>query len=79
MTPDDFDPRLGPALDGPIPPPMFQHPPWTVGVVLVFGVVALLFGILVSPIWLLAGSPFILTLFVWLAVRITQWRRRRRE
>ena len=46
---------------------------------LVLGMVALLFGILVRPIWLLVGSPFILTLFVWLGVRFTQWRRRRRE
>ncbi len=60
-------------------PPTFQHPPWTVGLVLVFGAVALLFGILVRPIWLLVGSPFILTLFVWLLVRLTQWRRRRAE
>ncbi|HJO02457.1 MAG TPA: hypothetical protein QGG47_00630 [Acidobacteriota bacterium] len=77
MSTDDFDPRLGPAVDG-LNPPTFQHPPWTVGVVLVFAVVALLFGILVRPIWLLVGSPFILTLFVWIGVRFTQWQRRRR-
>ena len=77
MAADDFDPRLGPPIDGSRYPPTFQHPPWTVGVVLVLAVVALLFGILVRPIWLLVGSPFILTLFVWLGVRFTQWRRRR--
>ena len=79
METDDLDPRPGCVLDGDLPPPTFQHPPWTVGVVLVLGVVALLFGILVRPIWLLAGSPFILTLFVWLGVRVTQWRRRREQ
>ena len=75
MALDDFDPRLGPSINGPIDTPTFQHPPWTVGVVLVFAVVALLYGILVHPIWLLVGSPFILTLFVWVAVRFTQWYR----
>ncbi len=79
MAADDLDPRLGPSIDGLRHPPTFQHPPWTVGVVLVLGLVALLFGILVRPIWLLVGSPFILTLFVWLGVRFTQWRRRRRR
>ncbi len=48
----------------------FPHPPWTVGLVLVAGVITLLFGVLVSPIWLLVGSPFVIALFLWLYVRI---------
>jgi hypothetical protein len=48
----------------------FPHPPWTVGLVLVAGVITLLFGILVSPVWLLVGSPFVIALFLWLYVRI---------
>lgn len=50
--------------------PIFLHPPWTVGVVLVFAVVALLLGLGGNPIWLLIGSPFILVLVLWLWVRI---------
>ena len=48
----------------------FPHPPWTVGLVLVAGAITLLFGILVSPVWLLVGSPFVIALFLWLYVRI---------
>jgi hypothetical protein len=48
----------------------FPHPPWTVGLVLVAGGITLLFGILVNPIWLVVGSPFVLALFLWLYVRL---------
>jgi hypothetical protein len=48
----------------------FPHPPWTVGLVLVGGVITLLFGLLVSPIWLLVGSPFVLALLLWMYVRL---------
>ncbi len=51
-------------------PSPFPHPPWTVGVVLVAGVITLVFGILVSPIWLVVGSPFVIALFLWLWVRL---------
>lgn len=57
----------GDELGAPSP---FPHPPWTVGVVLVLGVVSLLFGILVRPIFLLVGSPFILVLLLWIYVRL---------
>lgn len=50
--------------------PLFLHPPWTVGVVLVFAVVSLLLGLGGNPVWLLIGSPFILVLLLWLWVRI---------
>jgi len=56
--------------DEPLGPAAFPHPPWTVGLVLVAGGITLLFGILVSPIWLLVGSPFVLALFLWLYVRL---------
>jgi len=71
----DGDPTAGddPTLateDHPLEPSPFPHPPWTVGLVLVGGVITLLFGMLVSPIWLLVGSPFVLTLLLWLYVRL---------
>lgn len=46
--------------------PLFLHPPWTLGVVLVFAVVTLLLGLGGHPVWLLIGSPFILVLVLWL-------------
>jgi len=51
-------------------PPIFRHPQWLLGVVLVFGVVAILAG-LRNPVWFLIGFPAILTLIVWIWVR---WR-----
>lgn len=51
-------------------PSPFPHPPWTVGLVLVAGVITLLFGVLVNPIWLLVGSPFVVVLVLWLYVRL---------
>lgn len=52
-------------------PSPFPHPPWTVGVVVVLGVVSLLFGILVRPIFLAVGSPFIIVLLLWLYVKLS--------
>jgi hypothetical protein len=52
--------------------PVFAHPQWMVGVVLIFGVVAILAG-LNDPIWFVIGFPAILVLAVWLWVR---WRTR---
>ncbi len=51
-------------------PSPFPHPPWTVGVVLILGGVSLLFGILVRPIFLAVGSPFIIVLLLWLYVKL---------
>jgi hypothetical protein len=56
-------------------PPLFLHPQWTVGVVLILAVVTLFLGIVGHPVWLLIGSPFILTLAVWLWVRVIGRRR----
>ena len=50
--------------------PLFLHPPWTVGVVLVFAVVTLLIGLGGHPVWLLIGSPFILVLALWVWARV---------
>ena len=50
--------------------PVFQHPQWLLGVVLVFAVIAILAG-LRNPVWFLIGFPAILVLAVWLFV---QWR-----
>ena len=56
--------------DGDKPPSPFPHPPWTVNLVLVAGAITLLFGILVNPVWLLVGSPFVLALMLWLYIRL---------
>ena len=50
------------------PKSAFQHPQWMVGVVLIFGVAALLGGFY-NPTWWLIGLPCILTLFVYSFVR----------
>jgi hypothetical protein len=63
-SPEERDDALD---DAPSP---FPHPPWTVGLVLVAGGITLLFGLLVSPIWLVVGSPFVLALFLWLYIRL---------
>lgn len=62
-----------------LPPPTFAHPPWTVGVVLIMAVVMLILGLLAHPLWLLIGSPFILTLAVWIWVKTVERRRRARR
>ncbi len=49
----------------------FPHPQWTVGVVLVLAVMMIFLGLFGHPVWFLIGSPFILTLGVWLYVRMT--------
>ncbi len=55
--------------------PLFAHPPWMVGIVLVFAVWAILAG-LSDPIWLLLGLPCILVLALFIYVRIVTWRRK---
>ena len=50
--------------------PLFQHPPWMVGIVLILGGVSLVVGLTVDPFWLVMGSPAILTLVVYVGVRI---------
>jgi len=58
------------AKDAESQPSPFPHPHWTVGVVLILGGASLLFGILVRPIFLAVGSPFIIALFLWLYVKL---------
>ena len=50
--------------------PLFQHPDWMVGVVLIFAVAAVIAG-LSNPIWWLIGSPVILVfvLYTWVRFR----------
>ena len=50
--------------------PLFQHPDWMVGVVLVFAVAAVIAG-LSNPIWWLIGSPFIaiFAMYTWIRFR----------
>ncbi len=54
---------------------MFLHPPWMVGIMLILGVLSLAVGLTIDPFWLVMGSPAILTLFVYLGVRVVLWRR----
>ena len=51
--------------------PLFPHPPWMVGVVLIFAVLAILAGIS-DPIWLLLGAPCIIVLALFIYVRIVK-------
>ncbi len=54
--------------------PMFPHPPWMVGIVIIFGLLAIIAGFS-DPIWLLLGAPFILVLVLFLYVRIVAGKR----
>ena len=63
---EDSDDRQ--ATPKPDERPLFQHPEWMVGVVLIFAVVAVIAG-LDKPVWLLIGSPFILVLAIYAWVR----------
>jgi len=49
--------------------PLFKHPPWMDGIVLIFAVLCILAG-LSDPIWLLLGLPCILVLALFIYVRI---------
>jgi hypothetical protein len=51
--------------------PLFAHPPWTVGIVLIFAVLAILAGFS-DPIWFLLGLPCILVLVLFIYVRIAK-------
>ena len=49
--------------------PLFNHPPWMLGIVLILAVMSILAG-LSDPIWFLLGLPCILVLVLYLYVRI---------
>lgn len=50
--------------------PLFKHPPWMVGIMLILGAMSLFVGLTVDPFWLVMGAPAILTLLVYVGVRI---------
>ena len=50
--------------------PLFLHPPWMVGIMLILGVLSLVVGLTLDPFWLAMGSPAILTLFVYIGGRV---------
>jgi hypothetical protein len=54
--------------------PLFLHPRWTVGVVLIFGVAAIFAG-MNDPVWFIIGAPCILVLIVYVWVRVWGGRR----
>jgi hypothetical protein len=49
--------------------PVFQHPQWMVGIVVILGLAALWAGFY-NPFWWLIGFPCILTLLIYLFVRL---------
>ena len=49
--------------------PVFSHPEWMVGIVLICGVLAILAG-LANAVWWLIGSPAILALAIWIYGRV---------
>ncbi len=49
-------------------PPLFQHPDWMVGIVLIFAVIAALAG-LDNPVWWIVGSPFFVVFVIYTWVR----------
>ena len=62
-------PELPDASRGSNRPPVFPHPQWMVGIVLIFAVLFIVAG-LDNPVLLLIGSPFILVLAVYVWVRL---------
>ena len=56
------------ALPEPTERPLFHHPPWMVGVVLIFAMISVVAG-LDNPIWWLVGSPFIVVFVIYTWVR----------
>jgi hypothetical protein len=57
--------------------PLFPHPPWTLGIILMLAVLSIIAG-LSDPIWLLLGLPCIIVLVLFIYVRIVT-RNRDRE
>jgi hypothetical protein len=51
--------------------PLFPHPPWMLGIVLILAVMAIFAG-LTDPIWFLLGLPCILVLALYLYVKIAE-------
>ena len=68
MTESSNDPNEKPDANE---RPLFIHPPWMLGVVLTFAVLAIIAG-LRDPIWLLLGLPCILVLVLYIYVRIVK-------
>ncbi len=73
---DDASPDAphDPSTEAPTPAgagerPLFQHPQWMLGVVLIFAVVAIVAG-LSNPVWFIIGAPCILVLIVYVWVRL---------
>jgi hypothetical protein len=73
MIDNSYEPDNGPDVNK---RPLFPHPPWTVGIVLIFAVLAILAGFS-DPIWLLLGLPCILVLALFLYVRMATRDRRK--
>ena len=69
MTEDSNEPNVNERQ-------LFAHPPWTVGIVLIFAVLAILAGFS-DPIWFLLGLPCILVLALFIYVRIAKRNRRK--
>jgi hypothetical protein len=74
MTDDMNDREIEPEANE---RPLFPHPPWMVGIILVFGMLAIVAG-LSDPIWFFVGMPCILVLVLYIYVKIvTSFRRKK--
>lgn len=71
--PSQIAPSDRPEEDDDPPPldakPMFAHPRWMVGIVLILGAMFVVMG-LSSPVWFLIGAPCIVVLVLWVYVRV---------
>jgi hypothetical protein len=56
--------------------PMFPHPSWMVGIMLILAVLTILAG-LENPIWFLIGSPCIMVLLIFIYVKIAALMRKK--
>jgi hypothetical protein len=65
-----------PETPAPATRPMFPHPPWMVGVVLILAVLSILAGFS-NPIWFALGMPSILVLILYIYVRVVTGKRAR--
>ena len=66
----EYDPGTDPTAEPePTERPVFNHPQWMLGVILIFAVYAIVAGMF-HPVYWLIGSPCILALAVWIYAKI---------
>ena len=66
----EYDPDTDPTVEPETTErPVFNHPQWMLGVILIFAVYAIVAGMF-NPVYWLIGSPCILALAVWIYAKI---------